>query len=865
MRRGLLKSPGRMIALFLILLLGAGTFVGLRSSGPSLKKTADRYFEQTGLADFRLFCDMGITAEDIDAAAGLPGVSNVSPAYAVDVLVSAGDQASFVFSVRSLPEQVPINPAGLTSDPTLTRLSHITLTEGRMPAASNECVADVETNLSIGDIIEVTDENDPAALGWISQKHFTIVGIAMSPVYISIERGASSIGSGQVSQYLYVPESVFGGAPYSELSLRLDATEGLSAFSADYREAISSARPMIEEFGRNRAEARYQSTLAGVSAFGWGDFKAETSAANSADKGLGEVPAAYGDAPGAEFPPEPPVWLIQDRTEFPGYSNFEDGIDRVDKLSLIIPWFIFLIAILVCLTSMTRMIEEHHTMIGTLKSMGYHRNDLLPGYQAYAWCIGLSGGASGVVLGVVSYPRIVWAAYSSLYSMSPFVIAINLPASIAGLLGCASIIAVATALAGRWALGASVSTLMRPKAPRIGKRVFFERIPFLWNRFSFKAKVTSRNLLRYKKRFFITLFGVSSCSAILLAGFGIRDSLSGMAALQYGDIAHMQATLYLESPSDSREDSPLNEGLSGLHTAYIHGTAIHVFEDGKRNEKLITYLYVPEQPREFNRFITLRDKRSGEAIPFPPPSDGFSAIITERLAKALKIEIGGEISFGYPAKAPVSIKITGIAENYHYNYIYLTPAAYAALFDRAPEYNAVLLSAGLGDAELDTILKDLVATGNVASALPVSYFKDIIDKIVYNMGAVVWLMIISASLLAIVVLYNLSNVNIGERERELATLKVLGFYPGEVTSYIAKEMMIMTLISIVVGLVCGALIHGWVMESIEGNNFMFSRVILKRSFLIAAAFTLVCSFLATLIMLPRLKRIEPVIALKSVE
>ncbi|MDR3307844.1 MAG: ABC transporter permease, partial [Coriobacteriales bacterium] len=1026
MFRVLLKTPGRFIALFLIIVLGAGFFTGLQSAAPSMQKTADTYFKERKLADFRLLCDFGITDDDVRAAAALPEVAQASGEYAAD-LVGTVDEALYVFAFHSLPQE-----GGLTQ---------IVVTAGRMPQAPDECVIDDAATIALGDHILVTEDNGSDTLGLLSQRTFTVVGTVQSSLYSAYERGNTSIGSGRVSSFVYLPESAFSSDYFTVLNIRLATTSGVSAFSTQYQAAIEEARVSLEAFVQERAQARldeinedaageiddaqselssekatahdeleqaYQDLIsnrttleqaeatykqyhvawersvtelqasrsqlqaarleldtgrqqmesaqgdldrareamralqeqiialrglaaietdpaalaslqyqiaqleaqvasigqqvaagevqvaasaqelangeaayaAGVvrlesaaqqaadgerqlSAFaaelarnrealnqGIADYNDEVSGANDAfGQAAEEIQAAHDELDALALP----EWFIQDRDEFPGYTGFKSDADRIERVSLILPWFFFLLAALVGLTAMTRLVEEHRTQIGTLKALGYTRGAIMSTYRFYAWSIGVLGGAVGVILGLAIFPQAIWSTYSTMYHMGAFELAITPLPCVIGLCGGLVAVVAATSVACRRTLRSNATVLMRPQAPKPGRRVFLERIGFVWRLLRFSQKVTVRNLFRYKSRFIMTVVGVAGCTAILVAGFGIQDSMRSVVGLQYGDISHAKATIMLTVPSSSTADTALNQELAAYDTAYAYLTAVDVMAGDRNNNGLVTYLYVPEQAPGFNRFTTFRQRIGHVPISFPPADAAApAAILTERLAKALGVGVGDTVAFGLPGEAPKEIAVAGVMENYVYNYLYLSPASYERLFGTPPLFSSVVLDTDLPPEDLDALMTNLLSTQNVALVLPVSTLQEVLDKAVTNMSSVVWLMILAAAVLAFVVLYNLITINITERMRELATLKVLGFFSREVFFYVFRETFALTAIGMLLGLVVGIFLHGYIMDSVEVNEIMFGRIIEPASFALAAVFTLGCSILVSIFMIPRL-------------
>jgi putative ABC transport system permease protein len=570
-----------------------------------------------------------------------------------------------------------------------------------------------------------------------------------------------------------------------------------------------------------------------------------------------------------------PAWSIEERKDFPGYANFSDDKDRIANLSLILPWFFFLVAGIICLTTMTRMVEEQRMQIGTLKACGYRRGQIARGYQIYAWLAGLSGGALGVAIGVSTFPPTIWNAYSATYLISPFQPILAPVPCLIGLLGGAVALSLATAFACHNTLNRSASELMRPRAPRAGKRVFLERWRKLWSRISFGHKVTIRNLLRHRVRFVVTVIGVAGCTALLLAGFGLRDSISNTVDLHYGDggVSRSQATLVLNTASSAQEDTELNKALANVASIYAHAESVTISFGDKTNGEVVTYLVVPEDPSAFGDFVTLRQRANHEPIPFPDITASGATdigsrpnvVITEQVANTLGLKVGDVISFGAPAGIPAKARVSGITENYIANYLYLSPTTYQTLFGAAPKYQSIYLASDLSEEDFEALLTELVATDNVITALSSSQLRKVLDVVVANMNTVVSLMIGAALILAVVVLYNLISIMVLERVREFATMKVLGYHRRQVAAFLSRETTVMTITGLIMGLPLGIWLHACVMGTVEANELMFSHTILPLSFVIATVFPLICNYVVNLCVRPRLNRLSPAKALKSIE
>jgi putative ABC transport system permease protein len=352
----------------------------------------------------------------------------------------------------------------------------------------------------------------------------------------------------------------------------------------------------------------------------------------------------------------------------------------------------------------------------------------------------------------------------------------------------------------------------------------------------------------------------------LLAGFGLRNSITGVADLHYNSIAHSQATLIFDNPTNTPSDRAVHETLTNYDHAYVRAEAISVSFGERENGEVTTYLCVPEKPALFNDFVTFRQRIGHKPLAFPPDTNnGPAVIITEQLANTLGVQVDDRIEFGPLGEDRVQARVAGITENYVYNYVYLTPTVYETLFGAPVEYTSAYLDSDLPQDEFDELLSELIATDDVATALRASQLQTIVDQVVANMNTVVSLMLLAAFILAVAVLYNLISITITERERELATLSVVGYQRREVAAFISRETTVLAIIGVCIGIALGIWLHGFVMASIEVNELMFSRVIAPLSFVIAALFPLICNVFVNLCSRPRLNRLDPVEILKSVE
>lgn len=560
----------------------------------------------------------------------------------------------------------------------------------------------------------------------------------------------------------------------------------------------------------------------------------------------------------------PDEWFVLTREGNPSYSSWFDNAEKIGKVATVFPFFFFLVAALVSLTTITRMVEEERTQAGTLKALGYGPAWISGKYIAYALLASVIGSAAGLVLGFNLFPRVIIEAYGMMYNIPASVIEFN--PRYAGLsFGLAVISAVGAALAGIYSeIREKPASLMQPKAPPAGKRIVLERIRPLWRRLSFSKKVTFRNLFLYKKRFWMTVLGIAGCTALILIGFGIKDSVDAIIGNQFRElfIYDQMAAVDSKKPAAERD---LHAILSaeGRIEAYSLAQSLNMKVHVPGSDR--TYdanLVVPEKPEELSGFIVLRS-RVGHA-PLPLKDEGV--IVSEKLADQLGLKPGGEISYEDSERRQFKAKVSGIAENYIDNYIYISPAYYEEVHVMRPDYTSAwidLTEEGLTNEPLvqEALMEEDGVLGIISSAEISKTFNDQMASLIY----VVLVLIASAGALAFIVLYNLSNVNITERVRELATIKVLGFRDGEVAAYVYRENIYLTLFGTVFGLGLGILMHRYIIDTMEIDNMMFGKTITPLSFLYAFALTFFFSAVVNFAMYFALKKINMVESLKSLE
>lgn len=1144
--REIFKTKNRFLSIFLIVAIGVGFFAGLTASGPDMKLTADTYFDSQNLSDFRLISTMGFTDDDVQALRELEGIQAVEAGHWVDTVLEIEGDSEVVKAIGYDFDRLQAGADDMMNKPLLL--------EGRFPQSSDECVVEATEELlgvtfQVGDNIVLTSGKTDADLSeTLVTNRFTIVGIVQSPLYISIDRGTSTIGSGEVSAFIMVPNDAFLEDYYTEIYLRAEGVEGLSAYSQEYRQRIQSLTPSLETLGEDRAiirleeirkeageeiadaqkeldegiatqqkelgdarqeledarkeledgekeladatqeyydsiadaeqqladarqelndgEEEYASGLreyekgqeaydkalaealpqieaaqqmlaqkeqeltqgqaqydqvralvpsvealsavlsdpfadpsstalligqlsalaqadasqewAGdladylsdptgmtqqentyhlavvqqvnseldeqgeILADGWlqlnegkqqlADSKQQLDSAGSqlddAAAQLEEARATLDDGwaqlteKEQEFQTgkeegwqeilnaqqeladgwqeladgekeyeegkaesdqeiadarkeleqaekdleelETPEWYVLDRTDYPGHSDFGDDSDRIAAIARVFPAFFLLVAALVCLTTMTRMVEEQRIQIGTLKALGYRSGAIASKFLIYALVATIAGSLAGLAVGMYLFPTIIYNAYGILYTMiparTPFRIGIAAASTLA-----AAVTVLITVLFSCWReMAEQPASLMRPKAPKAGKRVLLERIGFLWNRISFSYKVTFRNLFRYKKRMLMTVVGIAGCSALMLTGFGMYDSIRDIVGLQFGELYHYDLTTVLQEEFSDRQREDIEACLFDNdavdQSIYVHQESMEIKAPSGKSYDI--YLFVPEDPDQLDSFITLRTRKGHKPLSLSQQG----VVLTEKAAIFLGVEEGDSITVNDTDHHSYTVEVGAITEHYTSHYLYMTPQAYEQSFGQAPSYNMVqsILEEPGGEAQT-ALSQRLIASDGVLAVSDTSSVQEQFKDMIHSMTYVMLVLIVSAGALAFVVLYNLSNINITERVREIATIKVLGFYDREVSAYIFRENIFLTLMGALIGLGLGVLLHHYVMITAETDIVMFGRSIKWTSYLYSAALTMAFSFLVNLVMHFKLKKVSMVESLKSIE
>ncbi len=843
----IVKSFKKFLSITLIVLLGVGFFAGIRATSPDMQDTLNRYYKKYRMYDISLTSTYGITEDEIEAIR--ENGYEIEGGYQFDVIVQDGEEEDAV-KIFSYDENSKIN--------------QLKIVEGRFPSSDMECVIEKNkytADKKIGDIIYVDDER-------IKQKELEIVGIVESPVYISTERGSTNLLTGTIHYYLYSLVSNFESDVFTNGYVKLDISD--SYFSDEYEKEVDFEQEKLEakysELLNNRyeeihdtyqtkiVEAReaYNQNYSSVSSLlnnPYVDDETKKQIQSELNRAWSEIVNAQEELDQLK---SPEMYVLDLETNIGFYSYKEDTF-RITNIAKVFPMVFFVVAILICLTTMTRMVEEERGEIGTLKSLGYSDFAICFKYILYAFLATVIGSLVGVMLGFAIIPRVIFNMYKMMYSLSGFQANYYWNLTLIGTILAIFCTVGATFYTCFKVIRESPAELLRPKAPKAGKRVILEYFPLVWNRLKFSRKVTVRNIFRYKKRMFMTILGIAGCTGLVLAGFGLQDCITDVVPNQYENIFQYQVAVTFKDDVSLEEKDEAVVKIQSLETVYqalkVEQESIEVA--GKDTKQSIT-LVVPFG--EIADFVKLQDRTTQEQYEL---SSG--AIVTEKLAKLLEIEKGDSLVL--KGSKDYSVVVSDITENYLYHFIYVSADVYGST-----DYNTVFLKTSeMTEQEENDFSSQLKELSAVSSLSFTSATRSAFDSTMDNFAYIALILIVSAGLLALVVLYNLASVNISERNREMATIKVLGFYDKEVYRYIGRESNIFTVVGIILGILIGKVLTGFIIKTCEVDILMFSLNIHFSSYLYSVLITLFFTIVVNIITYFALKKIDMISSLKSVE
>lgn len=911
--REIQHTRSRFFSIMILVALSVAFLSGLKATAPDMKRTGDDYLDSLHLADIQVLSTLGLTDDDITSLRAQDKVEDAEGEYVIDAFASS-DSLDAVVKVLSL---------------TGRGINEVLLRGGRMPERADECVVEENMlslmNIAIGDRITLTPGDDLSDA--LAQDTYTVVGTVRSPVYLAVERGTSTLGSGTVKAYLYLPREAFTLDYYTAAYVRVSGAAEMTAFYSDYDDYIDAVIDELEPFGDARSQLRHddlvdeateklddaQKELDDAKAEadeklgdaqkelsdarkklddGWKDYydgeeqyadgvkelsdayteltdgerdyrkglREYADGKAEADEKIADAQEKITDARRKVADIDSCEWYIFSRSYNPGYTGFGQDADRMANLASVLPIIFFLVAALVCLTTMTRMVEEQRVQIGALKALGYSRLSISRKYIGYGLLPSLVGGVLGLVIGYILFPKMIFTAYQIMYQMPDIELHAYTDISLFSVLAAVACTTVATLWACLATLRETPASLMRPRTPKAGKRVFLEYIKPLWRRMSFIHKVTARNLFRYQKRFWMTVIGIGGCTALIIAGFGMRSSLLFTMSRQYDELFHYSAQVTLADNALPEERAAVEDFLAG-DSRVVNYIPCAASSATVVTPSYSTTAYVEVMASdEIGKVVDLFDYKSED--PITMGDEGV--YIDQKLSELLKVSVGDTFFLDGDVRGDVTV--AGIYEHYTGHFIYMTPGYYENALHAGSEPNAYLLNFTSDDTDTcNAIFEKLLDMSGVATT---SRMRDTQDTYMHSMERVdfvVVIIILAAAALAMVVLFNLSNINITERQRELATIKLLGFYDGEVSAYVYRENIVLTLFGILLGCFMGHWLHIYLVRSTEIDLMMFGRQTAPSAYVYAAILTALFSLLVNVLAHFRMKKIDMVESLKSAE
>ena len=892
--RNIKGSLGRFFAIMAIVAIGVAFFAGVTASSGDMKHSSDSYYDEYNMNDIRILSSIGFTSQDIEAVSKVSGVKAVYKTNTQDVLVD--------YDGRENVAHISGIPVGKASDDD-SYINQLRIKEGRLPQNDKECVVkyeDTRKSMQVGDVISFKSGTEDDINDTFKDTEYTVVGIVYTPCYVSYDLGSSGIGNGHINYCIYVGDDEFKNNYYTECYAVIDGAKDMDTYSDEYKKLIDKYADDIKAISKERLDIRKQTVIDEYTR-AKADKKEElleTIKKNVEDSITEQYQAYYPgmdvssmiapyvktayekavaqfdfDAVNAEYDKKMNEtladsdsweWYVLTRESSYSFRDYESSANRMKAIATVFPLFFIIVAGLVCLTTMTRMVEEERGIIGTYKALGYGKATIALKYVIYAFLASLTGAVIGCAAGLRLFPYIIYESWNIIYQMPAIKYASHTILSVVAVASLILVTLIATLYSCYNELSEVPSALMRPKAPKNGKKILLEHT-FIWKHLSFTKKVTMRNIFLYKKRFFMTVIGIAGCGALITAGFGIKDSVQSIIDNQYGQIIHYDNILVFNKNADSDAKNNLSDKISSdeyyksslMDYAYTAEVKIPGSADDYSTE-----ITVVNDTSAYMDYVTFRTRRSKKTIEL----DDSGVIISEKLAKDLNVKEGDNVLIHDEDNKQAMVKVSGVMEMYINNYIFMTSEYYSQVFGYTPDNNRILGILTSDGDDIQSVIGDRYLTDNNVKSL--TFVKANItrfENMIQSLDLVTWVLIISAGMLAFVVLYNLTNVNISERIREIATIKVLGFYDREVGEYVYRENIILTLIGGVFGLLLGMALHAYIMTTIELDGVMFGTKINISSFLISYGITILFSLLINIFMYPSLKKIPMVESLKSVE
>lgn len=801
----------RFLSLICMAFLGVGFYAGIQSSSPDMLKTLDNFYDENNVYDISVISNVGLTEDDL---LKLSKIKNVELA----INIQEKDTYLEIEENNYVVKLIEYN----------SQMNNVYIKEGRLPKNNNEVSVDnallENNNLKLGDNIT------------IDGKKYSIVGNVISPLYFSAERPNSNLGSGKVDYYIYVYNGSLDLEAYSNIYITVKGAKKYLTNSDSYKKLINNVKKDIDLIKDKQQDIRYDELYSDII----------------------ETSEMYGiSIDESKF--IKPKWYIYDRLDNTSYKELINASDNLKKIGNIFPIIFFAISVLVSLISMMRMIEEDRVENGTLKSLGYNSFHITLKYVIYSLLATTIGSSVGAIFGSYMIPNVIWNIYKKIFFIPKFIYLLKSDYNALGLWICILCICGTSVIVCIKNLREVPANLMRPKAPKSGKKILLERINFIWKKLKFSDKITIRNIFRYKSRVITTILGIAGCTSLILAGFGLKDSIKDVIDFQFNNIIKYDKMLMTNESINQIdiEKELLNDDKVENYTNVNTQNIKVLFNDEQHEVTMIT----PDDFNSISKSISLIDLKTNNII--DNISDN-SCIISEKTAKLLDIDVGDKISLLDNDNNKYDIKVSYIIKNYINQYLYINKNTYNNLFNNY-KINSILISLKEEDKNSKEFDKKYISNGYALTIVDIDDIKSSMSDMLSSIDSIVAILIIAAASLAFVVLYNLSNINISERKREIATLKVLGFYPSEVDKYINRETVLLTILGIGIGLLFGSYLSHFIISTCEPDYIMFDRHVYTLSYFYSLFITVIFTIIVTIVTHFNLKKINMVTSLKNVE
>ena len=801
----------RFLSLICMAFLGVGFYVGIQSSSPDMLKTLDNFYDENNVYDISVISNVGLTEDDL---------LKISKIKNVELAINIQEKDSYL--------EIEENNYVVKLIEYNSQMNNVYIKEGRLPKNNNEVSVDnallENNNLKLGDNIT------------IDGKKYSIVGNVISPLYFSAERPNSNLGSGKVDYYIYVYNGSLDLEAYSNIYITVKGAKKHLTNSDSYKKLINNVKKDIDLIKDKQQDIRYDELYSDII----------------------ETSEMYGiSIDESKF--IKPKWYIYDRLDNTSYKELINASDNLKKIGNIFPIIFFAISVLVSLISMMRMIEEDRVENGTLKSLGYNSFHITLKYVIYSLLATTIGSSVGAIFGSYMIPNVIWNIYKKIFFIPKFIYLLKSDYNALGLWICILCICGTSVIVCIKNLREVPANLMRPKAPKSGKKILLERINFIWKKLKFSDKITIRNIFRYKSRVITTILGIAGCTSLILAGFGLKDSIKDVIDFQFNNIIKYDKMLMTNESINQIdiEKELLNDDKVENYTNVNTQNIKVLFNDEQHEVTMIT----PDDFNSISKSISLIDLKTNNII--DNISDN-SCIISEKTAKLLDIDVGDKISLLDNDNNKYDIKVSYIIKNYINQYLYINKNTYNNLFNNY-KINSILISLKEEDKNSKDFDKKYISNGYALTIVDIDDIKSSMSDMLSSIDSIVAILIIAAASLAFVVLYNLSNINISERKREIATLKVLGFYPSEVDKYINRETVLLTILGIVIGLLFGSYLSHFIISTCEPDYIMFDRHVYTLSYFYSLFITVIFTIIVTIVTHFNLKKINMVTSLKNVE